>query len=108
MDTNEDAPVQSGARSFVKIAIDESVQRSPQMAAFHSFSENADGPDPEKLSSFFSPAMISQMIGQAIQHCWMMLPHEKKTPDELESTIRQIFDRAIQNFRDDCETFKRP
>ena len=34
-------------------------------------------------------------IRQAIQQCWMLLAKEKRTPEELESQIRRIVDRAL-------------
>lgn len=53
----------------------------------------------------FGPGQVDQSIRQALQMCWMMLPDDKKTPEELEAAIRRIVDRAIANFRDDFETF---
>jgi hypothetical protein len=65
-------------------------------------------PDFDAMRSMFGPGQVVQSIRLAIQMCWMMLPASKKTPDELESTLRKIFDRAILNFREDSETFRNP
>src|SRR4051812_49084541 len=43
--------------------------------------------DPEsakKIRAMFSPGQIDQSVRQAIQLCWMMLPDDAKTVDELE------------------------
>lgn len=73
------------------------------MASFPLDSEGG----PEKLRAFFGPDQVDRTIRQAIQFCWMMLPPEKQTPDQVEATIRMIVDRAIKNFRDDAQTFLR-
>jgi hypothetical protein len=57
------------------------------------------------MMAMLGPGQIDQAIRQAIQTCWMMLPDDKKTMDELESKIRHVFERAIANFREDFETF---
>jgi len=46
-------------------------------------------------------------IRQAIQQCWMLLAKEKRTPEELESQIRRIVDRALKDFREDLDAFGR-
>lgn len=74
---------------------------------FHDLGSDLTGDESgaDKLRSLFGPGQVDQAIRQAIQMCWMMLPPEKKTPDELEANIRRIVDRAIQNFRDDAKIF---
>jgi hypothetical protein len=61
----------------------------------------------EKMSKMFGPAHIDQQIRQAIQHCWMSLPKERRTTDELETQVRRIFDRALRDFREDQQAFDR-
>ena len=60
---------------------------------------------PEKFRRMFGPDQVSQQISQAIQTCWMMLPEEKKTVDEVEKQMRRIFERAIKNMREDGDAF---
>lgn len=67
---------------------------------------DSEGPDFSKMKALFGPGQVDQSIRQAIQICWMMLPEDKKTPDELEATIRRIVDRAIISFREDAKTFE--
>ena len=64
--------------------------------------------DPEsakKMREFFTPARVDQLVRQAIQFCWMMLPEDKKTVDELEKQLRRMVDRAIKDLREDFEAF---
>ena len=82
------------------------------MASFSVTDITSDNPDDRgdfsKMMSMFGPGHVDQVLRQAIQMCWMSLPADKKTPDEVETTIWRIMDRTIQNFREDCETFKKP
>ncbi len=57
------------------------------------------------LKAMFGPGQVDQQIRQAIHMCWMMLPEDKKTVDELELQIRRILDRAIGDLRSDASAF---
>jgi hypothetical protein len=71
------------------------------MAAFSS-----DDPETaKKVREMFGPGQVDQSVRQAIQMCWMMLPGEGKTVDELEKQFRRIVDRAIEDLREDSEAF---
>jgi ATP-dependent Clp protease ATP-binding subunit ClpC len=52
-----------------------------------------------KRFEMFSPAQVDQFVRQAIQVCWMSLPKERRTLDELEAQIRHLVDRAMRDFR---------
>jgi hypothetical protein len=60
---------------------------------------------PEKFRRMFGPGQVEQHISQAIQTCWMMLPEEKKTVDEVEKQMRRVFERTIKNMLEDGEAF---
>ena len=64
----------------------------------------ADDAD-ERMAAMFGPAQVDQAIRQAIQFCWMGLPKDRRTADELEAQIRRIVDRALKDFRDDSRAF---
>ena len=68
-----------------------------------------DGDDDaaEKMADFFGPGQVDQTIRQAIHFCWMALPKDRKNADELENQVRRIVDRALKDFRDDSEEFRR-
>ena len=71
------------------------------MAAFRN-----DDPDAgDKMRHVFCPGQIDQEIRQAIQMCWMMLPEDKKTVDEVEKQLRRIVDRALKDLREDVDAF---
>jgi hypothetical protein len=59
----------------------------------------------EKMADFFGPQQVDQTIRQAIQFCWMSLPKDRRTSDELESQMRRLVDRALKDFRDDRKAF---
>jgi hypothetical protein len=61
----------------------------------------------ERMAEMFGPAQIDQMIRQAIQFCWLGLPSERRTTDEVEAQARRIFERALRDFREDREAFGR-
>jgi hypothetical protein len=76
--------------------------------AYQSFSAGGDDENAaERMAEFFGPAQVDQTVRQAIHFCWMGLPKERKTVDELEKQIRRIVDRALKDFRDDAEAFGR-
>jgi hypothetical protein len=72
------------------------------MALFNPEDPDAGG----KMREMFGPGQVDGLIRQAIQICWMMLPDDKKTVDELEKQLRRILDRAAANLRDDSDAFE--
>jgi hypothetical protein len=71
------------------------------MAMFDANEPNAA----KKMREMFGPGQVDQTIQHAIQMCWMMLPEDRKTVDELEKQLRRVIDRAFQSLRDDAEQF---
>jgi hypothetical protein len=68
-----------------------------------------DDPDAaKKMRAMFSPGQVDQSVRHAIQMCWMMLPENGKSTDELEKQFRRIVDRAIKDLRDDAKAFGIP
>jgi hypothetical protein len=67
-----------------------------------------DAKEPEdvrKMRNMFGPGQVDQMIRSAIQTCWMMLPENRRTLEEVESEVRRIFERALKNMREDGSAF---
>jgi hypothetical protein len=77
------------------------------VAHFSSCSVGNSG-DEEGMSQFFGPGHVDQTIRQAIQVCWMALPKDKRSADEVERQIRRLVERALEDLREDSEAFKRP
>jgi hypothetical protein len=69
--------------------------------------DNNDDNYAERMSDLMGPGQIDQQIRQALQFCWMSLPKERRTLDELESQVRRIFERAMRDFREDGEAFRK-
>ncbi len=59
----------------------------------------------ERMAEMFGPGQIDHMVRQAIQFCWMGLPKERRSTEEVETQIRRIVERALKDFREDREAF---
>ena len=59
----------------------------------------------ERMAAMFGPAQVDHAVRQAIQFCWIGLPEERRTADEVETQIRRIMDRALRDFREDARAF---
>lgn len=70
------------------------------MAEFDFGSNDPDAA--KKLRAMFGPGQVDQMFRQAIQLCWMALPDDKRTLDELEKQSRRIMERAFKDMREDA------
>ena len=62
----------------------------------------------EKIKAMFSPGQVDHHVRQAIQMCWMMLPANRKTVDDVEKEFRRIADRALKNLQEDSDSFRPP
>ena len=71
----------------------------------HRFGEG-DADLPDKMRAFMGPGAVDEQIRQAIHFCWMMLPAERRTVNEVEQEIRRIVERALKALREDEERFK--
>jgi hypothetical protein len=67
--------------------------------------ETNDPDGTKRMREMFGPFQVDQQIRQAIQFCWMMLPEDRKTVDELEKQMRRIIDRALKDLREDTDAF---
>ena len=61
--------------------------------------------DRERMRDFMGPGAVDQMIRQAIIHCWMILPPERKNARGVEEEIRRMVDRALRDMREDAASF---
>jgi hypothetical protein len=59
------------------------------------------------MNDFLGPAQVDHFARQALQFCWMALPKDRKTMEELERQYRRIVERALKDFREDNEAFGR-
>lgn len=57
------------------------------------------------LCAMMGPQAVDHEIRMAIQHCWMMMPTEKKTVASVEVEIRRLVDRALKDLHDDAQAF---
>jgi len=59
----------------------------------------------DDMGQFFGPGQVDQMVRQAIQMCWMGLPKDKRTVEEVEAQMRRLLDRALKDLREDGQAF---
>jgi hypothetical protein len=77
----------------------------------HAVSCCGDGGEDEKsnpmdaMREMFGPGHVDQAVRQAIQACWMALPKDRRTVEEVEKQIRRLVDRALTNLREDTNAF---
>ena len=69
------------------------------------FAAGEGGDAAERMAEFFGPGQVDQAIRQAVQFCWMSLPKERRTAEELENQIRRLVERALKDFREDRQAF---
>jgi hypothetical protein len=60
-----------------------------------------EGGDPDKLRSLLPPGQTETSLRNCIQMCWMSLPADRRSIDEVEKEVRRIVDRIFQNIRED-------
>ena len=71
----------------------------------HESCVTTEGEAAERVADFFGPGQIDQSIRQAVPCCWMALPKERRTPEELEKQLRRLLERALKDFREDRAAF---
>lgn len=76
------------------------------MAAYVSHSTcSGDDDGADAMSAMFGPGHVDQTLRTAISACWMALPKDRRTVDNVEKEIRRMVDRALDNLRDDAKAF---
>lgn len=58
-----------------------------------------------KMVASMGPGLPDQMVRQAIQFCWIMMPPERQHPLEVAEEMRRILERALRDFTDDASAF---
>lgn len=64
--------------------------------------EDANG---DEYMNMFGPGQVDQMLRQAISFCWMALPKEQRTLDNVEIEVMRLVKRALRDMRDDAQSF---
>lgn len=57
---------------------------------------------------FMGPLMVDQAIRQAITHCWMSLPEEQQSVENVEKEIMRLVKRALKDLQEDAGAFGFP
>lgn len=72
------------------------------MAVFSSNDPDAE----EKMRQFCDASMVDQFVRQAIQTCWMCLPPNKKTVEEVAKQMQRLMKRALEDLREGRKAFQ--
>jgi hypothetical protein len=67
--------------------------------------DSSDPEGPDRMRNMFGSGQVDQQVRQAIQMCWLMLPDDRRTLDEVERQVRRIIERAFSDMREDAEQF---
>lgn len=67
--------------------------------------EPIDPQNPDAFRDMFGPGQIDCQLRQLLQMCWMILPDDRKSIDEIEKLFRPMVDRAFKDMRDDGKAF---
>lgn len=51
------------------------------------------------------PILVDQTLRQAIMHCWMMLPDDQRTAENVENEMTRLLKRALENLHEDAASF---
>ena len=68
-------------------------------------SENLDPAAQKTLQEMLGPQAVDNAVRQAISICWMALPRDKKSVDDLEREIRRLMERALKDLKEDARVF---
>ena len=59
-----------------------------------------DTVDFSKMTELMGPGMVDRELRQAMHLCWMSLPAERRTIDDLAKEMHRLLARAIENLRE--------
>ena len=51
------------------------------------------------------PMMVDNSLRGAIMHCWMMLPEDQRSPENVEKEMMRLLKRALKDLREDASSF---
>lgn len=62
-------------------------------------------PGDDSMREMLGPGMVDQQLRGTVSTCWMAMPKERRTVEEVEREMRRLFERAIKDLREDAERF---
>lgn len=65
------------------------------------FPNDSTEPSADKMLELLGPGALDAQIRHTIQLCWLLLPKERRTLDEVESEFRRVLDRIFKTMRED-------
>ena len=52
------------------------------------------------------PTAVDDMVRQAVKICWMIAPKDQRTLEYVETEIRRLTERALEEFGEDGKGFQ--
>ena len=71
-------------------------------------SEPPDDDSMKQMRELLGPTAVDDAVSHAIRTCWMCLPTEKRTVEEVGRQLHRILDRSLANAKDDEGIFGSP
>ncbi|MCA9195261.1 MAG: hypothetical protein KDB03_25995 [Planctomycetales bacterium] len=73
------------------------------MAYFPISDDTDDGG--EQMREFLSSGQVDQMVRHAVQSCWMALPKDRRSAEEVRRQLNRMIERAIRDMDEDRKEF---
>jgi len=64
-----------------------------------------DGSEQATAGRTWGPGLVDNALREAICHCWLAMPPDKKTVHDVEIEIRRLVERALKDLREDSRAF---
>ena len=64
-----------------------------------------ENPGDDAMREMFGPGQVDQQLRGTVSSCWMALPKERRTVEEVEREMRRLFERAMKDLREDGKSF---
>ena len=57
------------------------------------------------FAASLGPCNVDMLIREAIRFCWLLLPCDKRTPQNVRKEILRLTERALDDMKEDMEAF---
>ena len=59
----------------------------------------------DAMRQMFGPGQVDQQLRGTVSTCWLAMPKERRTVEEVEREMRRLFERAMEDLREDAQSF---
>ncbi len=61
---------------------------------------------PQDYDDLCGPGFVDGQLRQTVRACWMMMPQQRRSIDEVEREVRRLLDRIFRDMREDEQISK--